>query len=193
MSLSKRGNVWWYEFWLAGSPVRESSKTRSKTLPKAAEQKRRRELEEGFNNLEDVRHERVRTIREVAEGYLTSYKLRHPLSATFAEYAVGHVQRLLGDKMLVDVNKEAIKGYQEARLRENTAPKSINEEVGFLLRFMDIAGDVLRIRLRKKKLLKLKTGSPIGKAFGLDEKHRLIENAKQAALSTHLSSSHAGP
>ena len=32
----------------------------------------------------------------------------------------------------------------------------------------------------KKKLLKLKTGSPIGKAYGLDEKHRLIENAKQA-------------
>jgi len=180
MSLSKRGRVWWYEFWFAGRRVRESSKTSSKTLAKAAEQKRRRELEEGFNNLEDVRYERVRTIREVGEDYLTSYKLRHPRSATFAEYAVGHVQRLLGDKMLVDVNEEAIKGYQEARLRENTAPKSINEEVGFLLRFMDIAGDVLRIRLRKKKLLKLKTGSPIGKAFGLDEKHRLIENAKQA-------------
>ena len=29
-----------------------------KTLAKAAEQKRRRELEEGFNNLEDVRQER---------------------------------------------------------------------------------------------------------------------------------------
>ena len=180
MSLSKRGNVWWYEFWFSGRRVRESSKTNSKTLAKAAEQKRRRELEEGFNNFEDLRRERVRTIREVADDYLTSYRLRHSRSATFAEYAVGHVERLLGDKMIVDVNEEAIKEYQETRLREKTAPKSINEEVGFLLRMMDIAGDMLRARLRKRRLLKLKTGTPIGKAFGTDEKHRLVENAKQA-------------
>ena len=180
MSLLKRGKVWWYEFWFAGRRVRESSKASSKTLAKAAEQRRRRELEEGFNNLDDVRHERVRTIQELADEYLVSYKLRHPRSAIFAEYALGHVKRLLGEQMLVDVNDEAIKKYQEARLRENAAPKSINEEVGFLLRMMDIAGDVLRVRLRKKKILKLKTGTPIGKAYGPEEKARLIENAKEA-------------
>ena len=76
---------------------------RLKTLAKAAEQKRRRELEEGFNNLEDVRQERVRTIQDLADEYLINYKLRHPRSATFAEYALGHVKRLLGDKMLVDI------------------------------------------------------------------------------------------
>jgi len=91
-----------------------------------------------------------------------------------------HVTRLLGDKMLVDINEETVKGYQEARLREKTAPKSINEEIGFLLRIMDVPGDVLRVRLRKKKLLKLKTGTQIGKAFGPEEKGRLIENAKKA-------------
>ena len=186
MSLLKRGNVWWYEFWFAGRRVRESSKTRSKTLAKAAEQKRRRELEEGFNNLEDVRHERVRTIQELADEYLSSYKLRHPRSAIFAEYALGHVRRLLGDQMLVDVNEDATKKCQEARLRENAAPKSINEEVGFLLRIMDIAGDVLRVRLHKKKILKLKTGTPIGKAYGPEEKARLIEKAKEASLHTFI-------
>jgi len=180
MSLFKRGNVWWYEFWFAARRVRESSKTTSKTLAKAAEQKRRRELEEGFNNLEDVRQERVRTIQDLADEYLISYKLRHPRSATFAVYALGHVKRLLGDKMLVDVNEDVVKEYQEARLREKTAPKSINEEIGFLLRIMDAQGDVLRVRLRKKKLLKLKTGTNIGKAFGPEEKARLIENAKKA-------------
>jgi hypothetical protein len=95
MSLFKRGKVWWYEFWFAGRRIRESSKTGSKTVAKAAEQKRRRELEEGFNNLEDVRQERVRTVTEIADEYLVSYRLRNPRSATFAEYAVGHVKRLL--------------------------------------------------------------------------------------------------
>jgi integrase len=180
MSLFKRGKTWWYEIWFAGRRIRESSKTGSKTVAKAAEQKRRRELEEGFNNLEDVRQERVRAVREIADEYLASYRLRNPRSVTFAEYAVGHIKRLLGDNMLVDVNEQTVKGYQDARLREKTAPKSINEEVGFLLRMMDVPGDILRVRLRKKKLLKLKTRSGVGKAYGPDEKGRLIEHAKQA-------------
>ncbi len=50
MAVYKRGNTWSYEFIFAGQPVRQSAKSRSKTLAKAAEQKRRRELEEGFNN-----------------------------------------------------------------------------------------------------------------------------------------------
>jgi hypothetical protein len=134
MSLFKRGNVWWYEFWFANRRVRKSSKTGSKTLAKAAEQQRRPELERGFNNLEDAREDRVRTVREIAQDYLASYRLRNPRSARFAEYAVGHVQRILGDKMLVDINEHTIKHHQDIRLRQNTAPKSINEEVGFLLR-----------------------------------------------------------
>jgi hypothetical protein len=64
MSLFKRGKVWWYEFWFASRRIRESTKTGSKTVAKAAEQRRRRELGVGFNNLEDVRQERVRTFRE---------------------------------------------------------------------------------------------------------------------------------
>ena len=180
MSLFKRGKVWWYEFWFARRRIRESAKTGSKTVAKAAKQKRRRELEEGFNNLEDVRHERVRTVREIADEYLASYRLRNPRSVTFADYALGHIKRLLGDTMLVDVNEETVKEYQDARLHEKTAPKSINEEVGFLLRIMDVPGDILRVRLRKKKLLKLKTRSGVGKAYGPDEKARLLEHAKEA-------------
>jgi hypothetical protein len=81
---------------------------------------------------------------------------------------------MLGDKMLVDVTEQTVKHYQDVRLRENTAPKSINEEVGFLLRRMDTAGDVLRVRLRKKNLLKLKTRARIAKPFTPEEKTRLI-------------------
>jgi len=180
MSLFKRGNVWWYEFWFAGLRIRESTKTSSKTLAAAAEQKRLRELAQGFNNVEDTRRERVRTINEIARDFLASYRLRHPRSATFAEYAIGHLRRLLGERMLVDVNEQAVKQYQEARLRETAAPKSINEEVGFLLRIMDEAGDALRLRLRRRELLKLRIERQIGRAFSPEEKARLMECAKEA-------------
>jgi len=95
MAVFKRGKVWWYEFVFAGRRVRESVKTHSKTVAKLAEQKRRRELEEGFNGLEDTRDERIKSMKELAAAYLEEYKLRHR-SATFAEYAVGNVTRHLG-------------------------------------------------------------------------------------------------
>ena len=180
MSLIRRGQVWWYEFWFAGQRIQESSRSASKTVARAAEQKRRRELEEGFNNVEDVRQERVRTVRDLGDAYLTSYRLRNPQSAVFAAYAVRHVQRLLGDRMLVDVNEQVVKEFQDKRLEEGAAPKTINEEVGTLLRILDDAGDILRLRLRKKKLLKLKVRTRVAKAYDPDEKARLIAAAKEA-------------
>src|ERR1700733_4722003 len=184
MSLIRRGKIWWYEFWFAGQRIQESTRSAS-TVARGAEQKRRRELEEGFNNFEDARQERVRTIRELGDAYLVSYKLRNPQSAVFAGYAVRHVQRLLGDRMLVDVNEQIVKEFQDTRLKEGAAPKTINEEIGFLLRVLGDVGDILRLRLRKKKLLKLKVRNNVGKAYDPEEKARLIATAK-TARSPHM-------
>ncbi len=54
MSLFRRNGVWWYEFWFAGRRIQESSKSPSKTIARTAEQNRRRELEHGFNNFNDI-------------------------------------------------------------------------------------------------------------------------------------------
>jgi len=178
MSLFKRGKIWWYEFWFAGRRLQESAKTASKTIAKLAEQKRRRDLEEGFNRIEDHREEGIRTIRDVGKDYLDGYVLRYR-SATFAEYAIGHVTRLLGTKMLVDVDEETVVGYQAQRLREKAAPKTINEEVGFLLRLIGERGELLRAHLRKQKMLKLKGRKPVGKVYSPEEKRRLLEEARK--------------
>jgi hypothetical protein len=65
-------------------------------------------LEEGFNSLEDQRHEQIRTLKEVARDYLESYALRNR-STTFATYAVGHVVRLLGERMVVDASDDLVR------------------------------------------------------------------------------------
>ena len=82
-----------------------------------AEKNRRRELEEGLNNVSDVRRERVRAMGEIADEFFEEYKLRLPQSATFAEYAIGHIKRFVGDKMLVDMNEASIIKYQNDSLR----------------------------------------------------------------------------
>src|ERR1700739_4654956 len=180
MSLFQRGDFWWYEFWFAGRRIRESSKSKSKTVAKTAEKNRRRELEEGFNNVSDVRRERVRAMGEIADEFFEEYKLRLPQSATFAEYAIGHIKRLVGDKMLVDMNEASLIKYQNDRLTERAAPKTVNEEVGFLLRIMGDLGDLLRVRLKKKKKLKLKVRNDIGKAYTAEEKDRMLAEAANA-------------
>jgi hypothetical protein len=173
MSLFRRENIWWYEFWFAGRRIRESSKSESKTVARNAEQKRRRELEEGYNNFTDTRKERVRTMSAIADEFFEEYKLRLPQSSTFADYALRHIKRVVGDKMLVDMNDTAVIRYQNDRLTEGASPKTVNDEVGFLLRIMGDPGDLLRVRLRKKRKLKLKVRNEIGKAFSVEERRRV--------------------
>ena len=179
MAVFKRGKVWWYEFIFAGRRVRESAKTTSKTVAKEAEKKRHRELEDGFNGLEDAREERIKTVKELAKAYLEDYKLRHR-SVTFAEYALGRVTEHLGELMAVDVSDKTVKHYQTVRLKAKAAPKTINEEVGFLLRLLGIGGDAIRARLRRQKTLKLAVRHQVGKAYSPEEKARLLEKAKKA-------------
>jgi integrase len=182
MSLFKRGKIWWYEFWFAGRRIQESAKTASKTVAKLAEQQRRRELEEGFNSIEDRREERIRAIREIAKEYLESYVLRNR-SVAFAQYAVNHLTRLLGATMIV-ADENTVLEYQEQRLREKAAPKTINEEVGFLLRLLGERGELIRARLRKQKTLKLKGSKPVAKAYSPEEKQQLIDAARDARSPT---------
>lgn len=60
------------------------------------------------------------------------------------------------------------------------APKSINEEVGFLLRLLGERGEVIRVRLKNRKVLRLKGTRPIAKDYSAEAKTRLVEAAKEA-------------
>jgi integrase len=180
----KHTKVWWYEFTFAGRRVKESTKTTSKTLAKDAEKKRRRELEEGFDGLRDAREERVQMIRELADSFLQEYKVRQPKSATFAEYAISHVSRLVGDLMAVDLTEKTVAKYQTLRLKEDAAPKTINEEVSFLLRLLDVRqSGAIRAQLGKQRKLKRKVRKCVGKAYSEVEKTALVQAAQNAPRS----------
>jgi integrase len=148
-------------------------------VAKAAEQQRRRDLEHGFHNITEIRENRIRLLRDVAAQYLDDYRLRFR-GVTFAEYAIGHVTRHLGDELLVDIDEAAVLGYQSSRLKELAAPKSVNEEVRFLLTMMEQQGDIIRASLRKKKKLKLPARRKIGKAYEADETQRMRQLSKKS-------------
>jgi integrase len=180
----KHTKVWYYKFIFASRLIKESAKTTSKTVAKEAEKKRRRELEEGFNGITDTRDERIRSVSVLAATFLKDYKVRQPKSASFAEHAIIHVQRLVGELMTVDVSDKTIVKYQTDRLEEKAAPKTINEEVGFLLRLLPVAhAGAIRAQLKQQKKLKLKVNRQVGKAYSVEEKADLIKAAKEAPRS----------
>jgi hypothetical protein len=82
--------------------------------------------------------------------------------------------------MMVEFDDQIITNYQNDRLEEHAAPKTINEEVGFLLRILGEPGGITRARLRKKKMLKLQVRKQIGKAYDDDEKKRMLEAAAKS-------------
>ena len=176
MAVYKRGDVWWYKFRFAGRVVSESAKTPSKTIAKDAEKRRRRELEEGYNDLADRRAERVQSVSAIAKVYLHDYKLKHR-SGTFAEYCIRHLVEHLGAKLAVDISPDVVENYQARRLKEKASPKSINEEVGFLLRILGERGDAIRSTMRRDKTLKLRIRQTLGKAYTGDQKKRLLAAA----------------
>ncbi len=185
MSVYRRGSVWWYKFYFAGRLIRESDKTRSKTLAKDAEKLRRRELETGYNGItDDGRSSRVKPLREAADDYATDYESRHPRSfQRYARYCIQHLVRLLGDTILIDVNDQTVGHYQRARLHEGASGKTINEEVATLLRIMGGSGDLLRIKLKTAGKLRLAESEDCGKALTLDEERRLLVEARKSKSS----------
>lgn len=52
--------------------------------------------------------------------------------------------------MVVHIDERTVLEYQMARLEEQGAPKSINEEVGFLLRILSDRGELLRGTLKRR-------------------------------------------
>lgn len=69
-------------------------------------------------------------------------------------------------------------------LRENAAPKTINDEVGFLLRVLPVPqAGAIRAQLRAQKQLRLRSGKRVGKAYTPEEKADLIQAAKDAPRS----------
>lgn len=127
--LYQRGGVWWWKFKFAGKTFRESAKTGSKELARRAEVKRRRELEEGYHGLK--KRQAPQTLKSASSSWLEMKKpTLAPKSYLIEKTNLGHILPVLGQKLLTDIDAGDISRYQQKRLKEKAAPKTINLEVG---------------------------------------------------------------
>src|SRR5262252_5272375 len=129
MSVYRRGDVWWYKFRFAGQMIRETSKSNSKTVAKEAEWSRRRELEEGWNQIK--RRTLPPTLDRAGTAWLDGEK-PHLAERTYEIYDVAlrcHLKPVLGKLLLCDIDAGRIAAYQAKRKAEGAAARTLNKEL----------------------------------------------------------------
>ena len=169
--LYRRGEIWWYKFRFAGRVFRESAKTKSKTLARLAERKRHQSLEEAIHGIK--KRAAPVTFATAAADWLT---LKKPTLAA-RSYRIEqlnidkHLKPTFGSLLLIDLTADDIAGYQNDRLREGAAPKTINLELGTLRAILrrhriwaDLQPDVKMLTVR----------DDVGKALTAGEETRLL-------------------
>jgi integrase len=180
MSVFKNGKYYHYEIRLDGRRYRGSTGCTDEKQAIVEESRRKERLEKNYKQvLEDEERQQSRkTIEQAADEFLPDYELKHE-SPAFADYALRHVKRHLGNKLVLEITPTVVKRYQTARLAEEAANKTINDETLLLLRLCGDQGDLIRSKMRREKSLKLKLPPPPGRAYGSDEKARMLSIAKK--------------
>lgn len=127
--LYRRGGKWWFKFQFAGRTFRAPAKTASKTVARDAERKRRLQLEEGYHGLK--KRQPPQTLKAAATAWL-EMKLPtvSPKTDRVNRTHLAHILPVLGQRFISDIDADDISRYQQARLRDKAAPKTINLEIG---------------------------------------------------------------
>ncbi|MGD0579688.1 MAG: hypothetical protein ABSC08_12245, partial [Bryobacteraceae bacterium] len=180
MSVFKNGRLYHYEFNLDGRRHRGSTGTANKPQAIAEERRQRERLEKSYTQVieEEAREQQRKTIQQAANEFLEDYRAKHQ-SPTYAEYALGHVSRLLGGSLVVEITPNVVKRYQADRLNEKAGPKTINDEVQLLIRLCGEQGVLIRAMLRRDKALKLPLPPSPGRPYSTEEKARMLEEAQK--------------
>jgi integrase len=171
--LYQRGQqkIWWYRFRFGGRIIHESSRSQSRTIAREAEKQRRRRCEESWNQI--TRRTLPPAFERAASKWL-NLKRPHlaPRSAAIEEANLKHLLPSFGRAIIIDITPEGIRRYQQARLAEGAAPKTVNLELGTLRAIMR------RNRLwanRQVDVKMLPLGPDVGQAISHEQETRLLE------------------
>jgi integrase len=167
---SKQSKTWWYDFIFEGQRVRESTKTRSKTVAKNAEKTRRRELEESYNGIK--RRGRAKLFSVAADEWLTLKALTlAPSSQRIERDNLKHIRPHFKKRLVTDIEAKDVSNYQRGRLAEGASPKTVNLEVGTMRAILRRARVWQEIQV---DIRMLPTRDDIGHALTPDEESRLL-------------------
>jgi len=161
---------WWYKFRLFGQEFRACTRSKSKTVARAAMDARKAAVIESANG---IKRPQVKLFSVAAQEWLDG-KRPHlaPRSVQIEEANLKHILPLFGNKLTVDIQPADISRYQASRQDEGASPKTVNLEVG-----------TIRAILRKNRLWAnlqpdvkmLRVLDDVGQAITREQETRLLE------------------
>lgn len=175
MSLFRRGNQWWFEFIIAGTRIRESARTNSKTLARQAELQRRRELENSVNRI--PKREKPKLFPVAAKEWLGSKTALTPLGLRYYRQYVDKLSGRFANRLLTDVGLEDVIALQRARQAEGLSGRQVNAEVGTLRTILTHYGLWAPISRRFKML---KQRCDVGQALSREDERKLLAAIAQS-------------
>jgi integrase len=180
----KRGKngTYWIRFRFAGRFVHESTRTTSRKIARDAEQQRRHELELSVNGLKE-RRSLPPTLEKAAAFWLGGRKhLVAVHTMGIANSALKHLLPVFGKMLLCDIELADVQKYQQLRLRERAAARTVNIEIATLRQIMK-ANDCWQ-QLAKVKMLR--ENKDAGKVLSPDEEKRLLEATRTLDSVCHV-------
>lgn len=124
-------SVWMMDFVFRGQRIKQSTGTKSKTLAKEMERKRRRDLEEGAAGIR--RRAQPRLLSAAAEEWFDSLRPTiRPATESYIAYRLKFLLPALGARLVQDIDGGDVARYQRARQAAGASPRTINMEVGIL-------------------------------------------------------------
>jgi integrase len=127
MSLYRRGETWWYKFQFAGQSVRESAKTKSKTVAAQAERERRGRMANSFNNIQKRPTPMLFSV--AARNWLETHPEWRPRTLEVQELALKHLSPVFARVLISDITADDVARYQSSRLLKGASPRTVNIEV----------------------------------------------------------------
>jgi integrase len=174
--------VWWYKIKFAGQVIRESSKSRSKSIAAEAERVRRGQLRDAYNGIE--KKEQVIVFSAAGRRWLERRRPHiAPSTAGIYELALDHLVKVFGATPATLISAEEVADYQVKRLAEGAAARTINMETDALRAIIGRRAwggivDGFRDRLNRRTV-RLKENRDVGRALKPAERENLLAVARQ--------------
>jgi integrase len=176
MSLYKRGGVWWFEFEFQGQRIRESTRSRSRSIARQAELVRRRDLETGINRI--AKRERMPLFRLAAEQWLAAKSATSAcLTAQTYGYFVRSLVQHFGERLVCDIDHRDIAELQRKRLQEGKSARTVNLEVSTLRQILRAHGLWAPIGERVKHF---RERQDVGCAISREDEEKLLDVIRQS-------------
>lgn len=168
--------VWTMDFMFAGQRIRESTGVTSKTIAREVELKRKMDLR---NAAAGIRKQRRPLLFSLAADEWMDLKRSAlaPKTVLIEKTNLKHLKPVFGRMLVVEIEARDIAKYQEARLGEGAAPKTINLEVGTLraiLRRYKIWANI------QQDVRMLPVHDEVGRAISAEEESALVTACGQS-------------